>query len=229
MPNGSELRVLVSWSSGKDSAWTLYRLRDLFQVRIVGLITTLNRSAKRVAMHAVREELVEAQAQAVGLPLRKVWLPAPCSNAEYERLFGAALQEAKAQGVQAVAFGDLFLEDVRAYRERLLESVGLMPLFPLWGQETHRLAQEMLEAGLEAYLTCVDPQQMDPTLVGCRYDTELLRRLPPTVDPCGERGEFHTFAAAGPMFAQPIRVSPGEIVCRDGFVFADLLPQDQQA
>jgi diphthamide synthase (EF-2-diphthine--ammonia ligase) len=200
-------RVLLSWSSGKDSAWTLHLLRQQSDVEIVGLLTTLNEAADRVAMHAVRRELLEAQADSVGLPLWPVFLPWPCSNDEYERRMAAVIAKATEAGITHAAFGDLFLEDVRAYRVRQLAGTGIEPLFPLWGAaaDTPALAAQMIAAGLKAVLTCVDPE------------------LPASVDPFGERGEFHTFCYAGPMFAQAIAVQVGEIVMRDGFCFADVV------
>lgn len=215
-------RVLLSWSSGKDSAWTLHVLRGHEDLKVVGLLTTFNESADRVAMHAVRRSLVEAQARAADLPLIPVWLPWPCANEIYETRMRAALDTAVGTlGATVVAFGDLFLEDVRAYRERKLAESGLEPIFPLWGLPTDRLALDMIDAGLEAHLSCVDPRQVPAALAGKRYDRELLDGLPDHVDPCGERGEFHTIAHAGPMFSETIEVAPGAIVERDGFVFAD--------
>jgi len=222
----SKPRALLSWSSGKDAAWTLHMLRRAGEVEVVGLLTTLNDEFDRVAMHAVRRALLEAQAEAAGLPLRAVPLPWPCSNAEYEAAMGRALAKAREEwGVTHIAFGDLFLEEVRAYRERQLDGTGLTPLFPLWGLPTRALAQEMIEGGLRARLTCVDPNRLPASWAGRAFDAALLHNLPPGVDPCGEAGEFHTFAHAGPMFARPIPVTVGEVVTRDGFVFADLLPQ----
>jgi uncharacterized protein (TIGR00290 family) len=217
-------KIWLSWSSGKDSAWALHELRASPDFEVTRLLTTINRAASRVAMHAVREELLEAQAAAAGLPLVKVPIPSPCSNAEYEQAMGAAMAQARAEGILHVAFGDLFLEDVRRYREEKLLAVGMTPIFPLWGRETHRLAREMIAGGLRAYLTCVDPRQIDRHFAGRSFDASLLDELPASVDPCGEKGEFHSFAFAGPMFAVPLAVAPGEIVERDGFVFADLLP-----
>ncbi|HEU4697617.1 MAG TPA: hypothetical protein VFS40_00400 [Gemmatimonadales bacterium] len=222
-PAAARPRVLLSWSSGKDSAWALHRLRATGEVEVGGLVTTVNAAAGRVAMHAVRETLLRAQAAAAELPLVTVPIPSPCSNEEYERAFGAALAQAGAQGVTAVAFGDLFLEDVRAYRERQVRAAGLAPLFPLWGEDTAALARTMLAAGLAARLTCIDPRVLSRESAGRAFDAALLAALPAGVDPCGERGEFHTFCHAGPMFAREIPVTVGEVVERDGFVFADLL------
>lgn len=224
---GSERpRALLAWSSGKDSAWTLYRLRTQATVDVVGLLTTINREAGRVAMHAVREQHLEAQAAAAGLPLVKVFIPSPCPNEQYERAMGEAIASARAAGITQIAFGDLFLEDVRRYRENQLAGTGIHPNFPLWGLDTANLARTMVTAGLRAYLTCVDPKQLTPSFVGRTFDAQFLDELPPGVDPCGERGEFHTFAYAGPMFSAPIPIVPGAVVSRDGFVFADLLLQE---
>jgi uncharacterized protein (TIGR00290 family) len=217
-------KIWLSWSSGKDSAWALHELRASPDFEVTTLLTTINRAASRVAMHAVREELLEAQAAAAGLPLVKVPIPSPCSNAEYEQAMGAAMAQARSEGILHVAFGDLFLEDIRRYREEKLRAVGMTPIFPLWGRETHRLAREMVTGGLRAFLTCVDPRQLDRRFAGRSFDASLLDELPASADPCGEKGEFHSFAFAGPMFAVPLAVAPGEIVERDGFVFADLLP-----
>jgi uncharacterized protein (TIGR00290 family) len=216
--------LLLSWSSGKDSAWSLHVLRADPAVRVVGLLTTVNRDMGRVAMHAVRRELLDAQARAAGLPLWEVPIPHRCSNADYEDAMRAAMDRARAENIQGIAFGDLFLEDIRRYREEKLAPTGLQPVFPLWGRETRALAREMIQGGLRARLTCVDPKQLDPKFVGRDFDADLLAELPPGVDPCGERGEFHTFAYAGPMFAGPVDVRGGEIVEREGFHFADLLP-----
>jgi len=215
-------RALLCWSSGKDSAWTLHVLRQEGEVEVVGLLTTVNERHDRVAMHAVRRELLEAQAEAAGLPLSIVRIPHPCPNEVYEAAMARALEEAREQGVRAVAFGDLFLEDVRRYRESRLAGTGIRPLFPLWGRPTAELAREMIASGLRARLTCVDPRVVPKELAGCEFDRELLARLPPGVDPCGENGEFHTFAWDGPMFSRPVPVTAGEVVEREGFVFADL-------
>jgi uncharacterized protein (TIGR00290 family) len=219
-------RVLLSWSSGKDSAWALHRLALEDDVAVVGLLTTFNESADRVAMHAVRRELVEAQAASTRIPLWPVLLPWPCSNAEYEARMEAALARARSEGVTHVAFGDLFLADIRAYREDRLRGSGIEPLFPLWeaGRDTAALARAMIAGGLRAIITCVDPRQLPKGYAGRLFDDALLAALPPGVDPCGERGEFHTFCFAGPMFASPIAVEEGERSLRDGFCFADVRP-----
>ena len=216
-------RVLLSWSSGKDSAWALHMMRAL-RVEVVGLLTTLNEAADRVAMHAVRRELLEAQAEAAGLPLHTVALPWPCSNAEYEQRMGRFIERATADGITHIAFGDLFLQDIRDYRVRQLAGTGIEPLFPLWcsPQDTPALAHAMTDSGLRAALTCVDPRQLSASYCGRTFDATLLEDLPATVDPCGERGEFHTFAFAGPMFGKAIEFELGEIVERDGFCYADL-------
>ena len=216
-------RALVSWSSGKDSAWALHLLRQQ-GVEVAGLLTTLNAVADRVAMHAVRRALVEAQAAAAGVPLRGVPLPWPCSNDQYQSLMAEACRGAVADGIGAIAFGDLFLRDVREYRERMLAGSGLEPLFPLWQSPTRDLAREMIRSGLRARITCVDKKALDPRFAGREFDLALLADLPPQIDPCGENGEFHTFAYDGPMFRHPIPVAAGELRDADGFVFADLLP-----
>lgn len=217
-------KVLISWSSGKDSAWMLHALKQDPEIQLGALLTTTNEQFDRVAMHAVRRELLEEQARAVGVPLRTVPLSWPCSNQEYEARMRAAVEEAVADGFTHVAFGDLFLEDVRRYREERLADSGLTPLFPLWGLPTSDLAVQMIEGGLRAVLTCVNPQHLDRSFAGRQFDRMFLNALPVGVDPCGERGEFHSFAYDGPMFDRPVAVRPGEIVERDGFVFADVLP-----
>jgi uncharacterized protein (TIGR00290 family) len=222
-------RVLVSWSSGKDSAWTLYVLRQDPAVDVVGLLTTVDTTHGRVAMHSTRAALLEAQADATGLPLRAVPLPWPCSNEVYERAMRAAMAEAVAEGATHVAFGDLFLEDIRAYRIRQLEGSGLTPLFPIWQEPTGPLARRMIDAGVDALLTCVDARRLGPSFAGRRFDHVLLDELPTDIDPCGENGEFHTCVLAGPMFRRPLRATVGEVVERDGFHFADLLPDASPA
>jgi len=219
----------LSWSSGKDSAWTLHTLRQQSLLEVVGLLTTLNSAYQRVAMHAVREELLERQADALGLPLIKVPLPWPCSNLAYEEAMGAALAQAHREGIRHIAFGDLFLEDIRRYREVKLAGTGIQPVFPLWQLPTAQLARAMVASGLRAYLTCVDPKKLSPTFAGRLFDASLLDELPPGVDPCGENGEFHTFAVDGPMFRHPVAAEPGEVVERDGFVFADFTPRRLQS
>jgi len=219
-------RVLLSWSSGKDSAWALHTLRQQPDVEVVGLLTTFNETNNRVAMHAVRQELVSAQAEAVGVSLWSVPLPFPCSNEEYEARMRAVIERASREGVTHVAFGDLFLEDIRAYRERMMADTGIQPIFPIWCtlKDTKALAEEMIENNLRAVLTALDPKQLPPAFAGRFYDTQLLNELPETVDPCGENGEFHTFCFDGPIFRHPIPLRVGETVTRDGFVFTDLVP-----
>ena len=219
-------RVLLSWSSGKDSAWTLHTLRQREDVEIVGLLTTFNDAFDRVAMHAVRRALAEAQARAASLPLWSVPLPWPCSNEQYAALMSGVMARALREGVTHVAFGDLFLEDVRDYRIRQMKGTGIEPLFPIWSsaQETPALARRMQAAGMKAIITCVDPKQLDAAFVGREFDAALLSDLPRSADPCGENGEFHTFCYAGPMFAAPIAVNAGEKVEREGFQFMDILP-----
>jgi len=222
-------KALLSWSSGKDSAWSLHVVRQRADVEVVGLVTTINRQHARVAMHAVREELLDLQARAVGLPLVKVPLPWPCSNDQYEAAMAEAIARARAEGITAMIFGDLFLEDIRRYREEKLVGTGIEPLFPLWKSPTDRLARDMLAGGLRAVLTCVDPRQLPARFVGRQFDETLLAELPPGVDPCGERGEFHTFVWAGPMLESTIPVRAGEIIERDGFAFADFTPDGPPA
>ena len=217
--------MLLSWSSGKDSAWSLHVLREQ-GVEVVGLLTSFNEAVGRVSMHAVRRALVEAQAAAAGLPLWPLSLPWPCSNDEYERRMRLVIDRAREDGITHVAFGDLFLEDIRDYRIRQLAGTGIEPMFPLWcsASDTSDLARRLLDGGVRAILTCIDLRQIPESFAGRAYDGALLADLPPGVDPCGERGEFHTFCTAGPMFASEIPVEVGERVTRDGFCFADLLP-----
>jgi len=222
-------KAWLAWSSGKDSAWALHVLRQQGEFEIVALLTTVNLTYKRVAMHAVRESLLETQAAAAGLPLVKVAIPSPCPNETYEWAMDKAMARARNEGVWHVAFGDLFLEDIRAYREKQLAVCGMTPVFPVWGIDTRQLAEKMLAEGLSARLTCVDPKKLDRSFAGRRFDAELLADLPEGVDACGENGEFHTFACEGPMFREKIAVSVGEILEREGFVFADLLPEERAA
>ncbi len=216
--------MLLSWSSGKDSAWALHLLRQREDVEVVALLTSFNQAVGRVAMHAVRRELVELQAERAGLPLWEVALPWPCSNEQYEVLMAAACERAVNAGIDVVAFGDLYLRDIRAYREKQLAGTGLDPMFPVWDIPTRHLADEMINAGVKAKITCVDPKQLDPAFVGRDFDSEFLRDLPEAVDPCGENGEFHSFCYASPAFTSEIAVQMGEVVLRDGFWFADVLP-----
>ncbi|RJO68660.1 MAG: adenine nucleotide alpha hydrolase [Myxococcales bacterium] len=219
-------KIWLAWSSGKDSAWALHVLRQRNEADVAGLLTTINAAADRAAMHAVRRTLVEAQAAACGLPLVLVPIPDPCSNEEYEARMAEAMETAKAQGVTGVAFGDLFLEDVRAYRERQLGRAAMTAHFPLWGLNTAALAREMQAGGLRAIVTCIDPRILAEGFVGREWDAAFLADLPAGVDPCAERGEFHSFAYAGPMFSRPLDVRKGEIVRRGGFIFADVLPAE---
>jgi uncharacterized protein (TIGR00290 family) len=217
-------RVLLSWSSGKDSAWTLQVLREDPAVELVGLLTTVNTTHGRVAMHSTRRAILEAQAQAVGLPLHVIPLPWPCSNEVYERAMRTAIESALKSGVTHIAFGDLFLEDIRAYRSKQLEGSGLEPIFPIWHEPTEPLARRMIDAGIEAFLTCVDPKKLSRSFAGRKFDHAFLNDLPEGVDRCGENGEFHTCVLAGPMFREPLPAAVGEVVERDGFYFADLVP-----
>lgn len=217
-------KTLLSWSSGKDSAWALHLLRQNPDFTVAGLFCTVNAAFDRVAMHGVRRELLQRQAEAVGLPVQVLEIPYPCSNDDYAAVMSAFVEQARRDGVECFAFGDLFLEDIRRYREDRLAGTGITPIFPLWGIPTAELAQMMVAGGLQARVTCVDPRQLPTSFAGRAFDAEFLRELPPGVDPCGENGEFHTFAHAGPMFRQPVTLSVGETVERDGFVFTDLRP-----
>lgn len=221
-------RAWLSWSSGKDSAWALHTLRKDPEVECVGLFTTVNAQFDRVAMHAVRRDLLNAQAQSVGLPLESVSIPYPCPNEVYEAAMAGFVAKVKAEGATHFAFGDLFLEDVRRYREQKLAGTGIAPLFPLWGLETRALAREMVTGGLRAYLTCVDPKQAPRSWAGRLFDPVFVEAVPAGIDPCGERGEFHTFVCEGPMLRYPIDVSVGDVLERDGFVFADVLPGERE-
>jgi len=217
-------KTVVSWSSGKDSAWTLHVLRASPDVEVTALLTTVNEVHDRVAMHGVRRSLLQAQADSLGLPLVVAPIPHPCSNEEYERVMAGAVARAREEGVEAFAFGDLFLEDIRRYRESRLAGTGVKPLFPLWGRPTTALAEEMIAGGLRARVVTVDPRHLSPDFAGRSFDSAFLADLPARVDPCGENGEFHTFAWAGPMFRRPLELCSGAVVEREGFVFADLMP-----
>ncbi len=223
------MKVWLAWSSGKDAAWALHLVRRRPEIEVTGLLTTVTGAYKRVSMHGVREDLLADQAGAAGLPLCRVTIPPDCANAVYEAAMGRAMTQALAEGVEAVVFGDIFLADVRAYRERQLARAGLRGLFPLWGRDSLTLAREMIAGGLRARLSCLDPGVMPRDLAGHLFDEELLDRLPRGVDPCGENGEFHTFAFDGPMFSRPLRIQVGETVERGGFVFTDLRSEEGTA
>ncbi len=216
------MKALVSWSSGKDSAYALHEVARAGELEIAGILTTVTEDYDRVSMHGVRRELLARQARALGLPCLEVGIPATCTNEIYEQTMIGWLTAAKERGITHVVFGDLFLADIRAYRETLLRPLGLVPVFPLWGRDTRALATEMIDAGMSARLTCVDPRRLPAAFAGRAFDARLLADLPGDVDPCGEHGEFHTFVTHGPMFDRAIEVVPGEIVERGGFVFADL-------
>ncbi|MBR2537165.1 MAG: adenine nucleotide alpha hydrolase [Hyphomicrobium sp.] len=216
------MKTLLSWSSGKDSAWSLHVLKQNPAIEVVGLVTTVNAAFDRVAMHGVRRSILEAQARAAGLPLHVIELPWPCSNDIYAQLMGEFVKAQVAGGIEAMAFGDLFLEDIRAYRETQLAGTGLQPIFPLWKMPTAQLARDMIDGGLVTYVATADPRCLDRSFAGRRFDAKFLEDLPASVDPCGENGEFHTCVAAGPMFSQALDLHVGDVVERDGFVFVDL-------
>jgi len=216
-------KALIAWSSGKDSAWALHEARRVGDCEIVGALTTVTETFGRVSMHGVREEILASQLEAAGLPSVRVPIPFPCPNEVYEARMAAALNEAKAAGVTQVIFGDLFLEDVRRYREEKLAGTGVAPVFPLWQRPTDALARDMIDAGVETYLVCVDLKQLAKEFAGRRFDRALLAQLPASADPCGEKGEFHSCVVAGPMLKRRIAVTVGETVERDGFAFADLM------
>jgi uncharacterized protein (TIGR00290 family) len=216
-------KTMLAWSSGKDSAWALHVLKQNPEIELVGLFSTINEAFNRVAMHAVRLELLMKQAQFAGLPMDIINIPFPCSNQEYEDRMAAFIEKALEKKIERIAFGDLFLEDVRKYREEKLEGTGITPIFPLWGIPTRTLSKEMIWGGLKAVITSIDPKLMPPEFIGKQYNQSFLQQIPDTVDPCGENGEFHTFAFSGPMFKEPINITVGEIVHRDGYVFADIL------
>jgi len=216
-------KVIIAWSSGKDSAWALHVIRQEGRFEVAGLLTTITEPYDRVSMHGVRTELLEAQARSLGLPLHKIMIPSPCSNDAYERAMGVTLSRLKVEGVNRVVHGDLFLQSVRDYREKKLSEVGMEALFPLWGRDTGELAREMIAGGLKARVSCLDPRKTPRALAGHLFDEEFLSKLPERTDPLGERGEFHTFCFGGPMFSEPIPISVGETVEREGFVFTDIV------
>ena len=218
----------MSWSSGKDSAWALYQLQQDPEIELAGLYCTVNKEFDRVAMHGVRVELLQKQAKSIGLPLQIIEIPNPCNNIEYKDIMQQFVESAQKDEIEYFAFGDLFLEDIRQYREENLKDTGIAALFPLWGIPTDKLAREIVQSGMKAVITCIDPRQVSKDFVGREYDENFLRSLPDTIDPCGENGEFHSFAFDGPMFKETIDVIPGEIVQRDGFVFADFLPKSNK-
>lgn len=218
------VRAVMAFSGGKDSSYALWRMMRDEHYEVAGLLTTLTEDYDRITMHGIRRELLDAQAETLGLPVRTVYIPRKASNSAYEEAMGAAVRQMLADGVEAVAFGDLFLEDVRAYREKMLAGTGLEPLFPLWGEDTAALARGMIADGFRAVLTCVDAAALPATFAGREFDASLLADLPPGADPCAERGEFHTFVYDAPHFRAPIAFERGEVVEREGFVFADLVP-----
>ncbi len=217
-------KTLLSWSSGKDSAWALHLLRQDPEIELAGLFSVINRQADRVAMHAVRRDLLIRQAQRTGLPLAVIEIPYPCSDGDYRDKMAEFVSTSTDQQIECFAFGDLYLEEVRRYREDNLAGTCIKPLFPLWGLPTAELSRRMVTSGLRAFITCVDPESLPADFAGRIYDDAFLNDLPAGVDPCGENGEFHSFVVAGPMFSKSLEVSPGEVVVRDGFVYADLLP-----
>jgi uncharacterized protein (TIGR00290 family) len=220
----SKKKTMISWSTGKDSAWATYQLQQRDDIELVGCLCTINQEYQRTAMHAVRVELLKAQAKALGLPLTIIELPFPCTNEQYQKIMGDATKVLIESGVQCMSFGDLFLEDIRQYRIDNLADTGIEPIFPLWQKPTKALAQAMIDGGLKTVVTCVDPKQLDPSFAGRVFDESYLADLPEGVDHCGENGEFHTFVYEGPMFSSPIKIQVGDVVERDGFVFADVLP-----
>lgn len=219
-------RTLLGWSSGKDSVWALHLLRQRQDIEVVGLVTTVNQTFKRVAMHAIREDLLQKQASAVDLPLEMLYIPHPCSDEEYEATMQGFMERTKKADIDCMAFGDIFLQEIRDYRERSLKNTGISPLFPLWGKPTDNLAKDMIHGGIRSIITCADPRFVPVSFSGRVFDLSLLRDIPEGVDHCGERGEFHTFAISGPGFKNTLRVRVGETFERDGFVFTDILPDD---
>ena len=224
LPMTARPKALIAWSSGKDSAWALHEARRAGAYDIVGALTTVTDSFARVSMHGVREDLLMAQLDAAGLPSVVVRIPYPCPNDIYEREMTKAVADAKARGITHIIFGDLFLEDIRAYREKNLAGTGITPVFPLWLKPTDALARDMIEGGLETYLSTVDLRKLPASFAGRRFDAALLADFPSGIDPCGENGEFHSCVVAGPMLSRKISVRVGETVERDGFAFADLIP-----
>jgi len=218
------MKILLSWSSGKDSAWALHILRQQQDIEVVGLFCTFNKKHERGAMHAVRNELIRQQAESVGLPLQLIPIPDPCSESEYKTIMADFIEQVKSQEIEGIAFGDLFLEDIRRYREESLAGTGITPLFPLWGIPTNELSKEMVSKGLRAIITSIDPKCLSVDFAGHVYDSSFLGKIPDSVDPCGEKGEFHSFAFEGPMFKSKLNICVGETVTRDGFVFTDVLP-----
>jgi uncharacterized protein (TIGR00290 family) len=214
--------LVLSWSGGKDSALALHALRNEHRREPIALLTTVTEQYDRISMHGVRGELLRAQARATRIPLAEVSIPPRCPNEVYEQRMAQALASSQLDGADEVAFGDLFLEDIRAYREQRLASAGKRALFPVWGRDTSSLARAFIRDGFEAVIVCVDPRQLDPAFAGRRFDEELLADLPESVDPCGENGEFHTFVYAGPIFAEPIACELGEVITREGFEFCDV-------
>lgn len=223
--------IVMSWSGGKDSALALHELRKTGQYEVVALMTSIADEYRRISHHGVREILLEQQAEAIGIPLEKIYLPTgksqPCTNEIYEQIMGDVMAKFLAQGVETVGFGDLFLEDLRAWREANLAKAGMRGVFPLWKRDTTQLASDVIAMGFKAYLSCVEGK-VGPGYVGRPYDMELLRDLPPGIDPCGEYGEFHSFVYDGPVFRHPVAVRVGEIVVRDGRYYADLLPTNTE-
>ena len=218
--------VLLSWSSGKDSAWTLYTVMQNPDYKVKGLFTTITRNFDRVSMHGVRTELIKLQAEAIGLPLHLITLPYPCSNEQYEAIMQEFIEKVLSTGIDFMAFGDIYLEDVRRYREEKLAGSAITPLFPIWGQTSEEISRELISLGFEAYITSVDPDKIPGRFVGQKYDQKFLNQLPSSVDPCGENGEFHSFVTNGPIFKKPLEVVVGEIVSRDGFLYADIKSKD---
>ena len=217
-------KVLMSWSSGKDSAWALYKLQQDPTVEIIGLFSTVNSEFDRVAMHGVRVELLKRQAESIGLPIELIEIPYPCSNEEYEKVMSAFVEQAKAKDIECFAFGDLYLEDIRQYRVDKLQNTGIEPIFPVWGIPTDSLSKDMISSGLRTIITCIDPRKISKEFAGREYTNDFISDLPAGVDPCGENGEFHSFVFDGPMFTKPIEIEVGEVVTRDDFVFADVRP-----